>query len=231
MSAITAVTAQNTLGVRGIHSLPAAFVRLQIESVIDDMGVDAVKVGMLANAEIIAEVADVVAQRRLAPLVVDPVLTAESGAGLLETDADRALMDELIPLATLVTPNAVEAGRLVGMSVENVADQREAAKRLAETGAAAVLVKGGHLEGDQATDVLYVDGETHEISGPWIVATNTHGTGCMLSSAIAFHLGNGEVVRTAVEKAKRFVAGAIAGGIAIGAGAGPANPFWQSRGK
>ncbi len=229
MSAITAVTAQNTVGVAGIHALPAEFVRLQIETVADDIGIDAVKTGMLANADLISEVADVIERRGLAPLVVDPVLAAESGAGLIERAAETTLLEKLIPLATVVTPNAVEAGRLVGMVVETVADQREAAHRLAGSGARAVLVKGGHLAGDQATDVLYHDGETHELSGPWVAADNTHGTGCILSAAIAFYLGSGDAVLSSVEKGKRFVTAAIRSGLAIGKGAGPANPFWASR--
>lgn len=229
MSAITAVTAQNTLGVAGIHPIPPAFVRLQIEAVADDIGIDAVKTGMLANAAIIDVVAEVIAERGLAPVVVDPVLAAESGAGLVERSAETVLLDRLLPLATIVTPNAVEAARLTGIPVTNVAGQREAAVRLAERGAVAVLVKGGHLEQESATDVLLVGGELHELRGPWIDARNTHGTGCILASAIAFHLGAGADLRVAVDEAKRFVANAIASGLEIGRGAGPANPFWAKR--
>jgi hydroxymethylpyrimidine/phosphomethylpyrimidine kinase len=229
MSAVTAVTAQNTLGVAGIHPIPPAFVRLQIEAVADDIGVDAVKTGMLANSEVVAAVAEVIAERGLAPLVVDPVLAAESGAGLMERSAEAVLLDRLLPLATIVTPNAVEAARLTGIAVTNVAGQREAAAKLAERGAAAVLVKGGHLDQESATDVLLVGGELYELHGPWIDARNTHGTGCILASAIAFHLGAGADLRVAVDEAKRFVAGAIAAGLDIGRGAGPANPFWAKR--
>lgn len=229
MSAITAVTAQNTLGVAGIHALPAAFVRLQIETVLDDIGADAVKTGMLANADIVEEVAAVVAERKLAMLVIDPVLAAESGAGLIEGSAADVLVKRLMPLATVVTPNAIEAGRLLGMRVESVADQRTAARRLADAGARAALVKGGHLPGVNAVDVLFADGELHELSGPRIDSRNTHGTGCILAAAIAFHLGSGADIANAVRKSKEFVTRAIAGGLSIGAGAGPANPFAAQR--
>ena len=225
MSAITAVTAQNTLGVAGIHALPPAFVRLQIETVLDDIGADAAKTGMLANAAIVEEVAAVVAERRLAPLVVDPVLAAESGAGLIEGSAADVLMKKLLPLAAVVTPNAVEAGRLLGMTVENLEDQRAAARRLGDVGARAVLVKGGHLPGDDAVDVLWAAGELREFAAPRLAAVNTHGTGCILASAIAYYLGSGAELAVAVERAKAFVTRAIAGGLAIGKGAGPANPF------
>jgi len=225
MSAITAVTAQNTLGVLGIHALEPAFVRLQIEAVLDDIGVDAVKTGMLATAAIIDAVARVLEDRRPAPLVVDPVLAAESGAGLLEGSAAASLMRRLVPLATLVTPNAAEAAQLLGMTVATVDDQRRAARRFVEAGAAAALIKGGHLEGPDAVDVLCVGTALHELSAPRLDRTNTHGTGCILASAIAVHLGRGEPLLNAVEKAKQFVSRAIAGGLAIGGGAGPANPF------
>lgn len=229
MSAITAVTAQNTRGVTGIHALPCEFVRLQIETVLDDIGADAVKTGMLANAAIIEEVAAVVAERKLAPLVVDPVLAAESGAGLIEGSAADVLMKRLMPLATVVTPNAVEAGRLLGMKVENLADQRRAALRFAELGVRAVLVKGGHLPGGDAIDVLFEAGDLREFASPRLAAANTHGTGCILASAIAYYLGSGAELAVAVERAKAFVSRAIAGGLAIGGGVGPANPFAARR--
>lgn len=226
MSAITAVTAQNTVGVTGICALEASFVQLQIEAVLDDIGADAIKTGMLANAAIVEAVADVLARRAAGvPLVVDPVLAAESGARLIEGSAERIFMDRLLPLATVVTPNALEAGRLLGMTVVDVADQRTAARRLVDAGAAAALVKGGHLEGANAVDVLCAEGEVREFSSPRLAAPNTHGTGCILATAIAVELGRGETVAAAVGAAKRFVGRAIAGGLAIGRGAGPANPF------
>ncbi len=225
MSAITAVTAQNTVGVLAIHALEPSFVRQQIDAVVDDIGVDAVKTGMLANAAIVEMVAQVVAARGLSPLVVDPVLAAESGAGLIEGSAAEVLMRRLFPLATVVTPNAAEAAHLLAMTVASVEDQRRAARRLIEAGAQAALVKGGHLDGANAVDVLCIGGELHELSSPRIAASNTHGTGCILATAIAVHLGRGESLLTAVEKAKAFVSRAIAGGLSIGRGAGPANPF------
>jgi hydroxymethylpyrimidine/phosphomethylpyrimidine kinase len=225
MSAITAVTAQNTLGVLGIVALEPSFVRLQIEVVLDDIGADAVKTGMLANAAIIEAVAQVLDERRVSPLVVDPVMAAESGAGLLEGSAEAALLRQMVPLATIITPNAAEAARLLGMKVASVGDQRVAARRFVDGGAQAALIKGGHLVGPYAIDVLCVGGELHELSAPRIDAANTHGTGCILASAIAVHLGRGEPILGAVEKAKLFVTRAIAGGLAIGRGPGPANPF------
>ncbi len=229
MSAITALTAQNTVGVSGVHPVPVEFVRLQIETVVDDIGVDSIKTGMLPSADIVTEVAATLAGLGSTPIVVDPVLTAESGAVLVEGSAERALLEQLIPRATLATPNAVEAGRLVEMKIESVADQRTAARRLVERGARAVLVKGGHLPGEVATDVLLVDGKIHELTGPWLDAENTHGTGCMLASAIAYHLGTGEDLVTSATLGKAFVSGAIAAGLAIGAGPGPANPFWKTK--
>ena len=226
MSAITAVTAQNTLGVLGIRTLEPSFVRLQIEAVLDDIGVDAIKTGMLANAEIIESVADVLAQRAVGvPLVVDPVLAAESGAALIEGSAEDVLLRRMLPLATVVTPNAAEAAHLLGMSVVSLEDQRRAARHMVEAGAAAALIKGGHLAGPNAVDVLCDGDELHELSAPRLAANNTHGTGCILAAAIAVHLGRGDTPLAAVEKAKSFVARAIAGGLPIGRGVGPANPF------
>lgn len=225
MSAITALTAQNTRGVSAIHTIPGRFVRQQIDAVVTDIGIDAAKTGMLANAEIVAAVAAAVRNHRIAPLVVDPVMLAESGAPLLAEDAHEALRRDLLPLATLVTPNVYEAQLLSGIAITSVADMCAAARALIRCGARAVLVKGGHLQGDAAIDV-FDDGTTvHQLTAPRIAARHTHGTGCQLSAAITAGLARGLPLLDAVERAKRFITVAIRNGLAIGHGVGPANPL------
>ncbi len=225
MTAITAVTAQNTVGVTAMRILDAAFVREQIETVVFDIGVDAVKTGMLATASTVDEVAAVLAELKLRTLVVDPVLAAESGAGLAEDAVESSLMARLIPLATVVTPNAMEAGRLLGRRVESREDQRAAAKGFVAAGAAAALIKGGHLGGAESIDVLFAGGEIHEFAAERLEAKTTHGTGCTMAAAIAVYLGRGEGVATSVARAKKFVTRAIAEGLELGAGPGPVNQF------
>jgi hydroxymethylpyrimidine kinase/phosphomethylpyrimidine kinase len=225
MSALTAVTAQNTAGVGDIVALPPAFVRRQIDLVVTDIGIDAAKTGMLANAAIVAAVADAVAAHRIEPLVVDPVMIAQSGAPLLEAEARVTLRERLLPLAALVTPNAPEAAALLGVAVDTVADQRAAARQLVALGARAALVKGGHLGGDDAIDVLFDGHEVHELRARRVVTPHTHGTGCLLSAAIAVGLAEKRPLREAVTRAKRFVTAAIAAGLPLGQGAGPANPL------
>jgi hydroxymethylpyrimidine/phosphomethylpyrimidine kinase len=225
MSAITALTAQNTRGVSDIFPVAPAFVRAQIDAVATDIGVDATKTGMLATAAIIEAVAAAVRVHRLAPLVVDPVMVAQSGARLLADDARAALLRALLPLATVVTPNVPEAEALLGMRITNVADQHVAARRLVELGAGAALVKGGHLAGAEAVDVLD-DGRTvEELRAPRVATPHTHGTGCMTAAALAAGLARGLPLRAAAREAKRFIGVAIAGALAIGGGSGPANPL------
>jgi hydroxymethylpyrimidine/phosphomethylpyrimidine kinase len=225
MTAITALTVQNTRGVTDVYTVPASFVRKQIDAVVSDIGVDAVKTGMLVNAEIIAAVADAVRTHRVTPLVVDPVLAAQSGAALLAGEALDALRRELIPLASLVTPNIHEAEALTGVAIGSVADMRRAAHALIEQGARASLVKGGHLGGAESVDVLD-DGKTQlEFASPRLPTPHTHGTGCQLSAAITAHLARGLPLPAAVERAKRFITLAIQHGLAIGHGTGPANPL------
>ncbi len=225
MSAVTALTAQNTLGVSGIFPVSPAFVRQQIDAVASDVGIDAAKTGMLASREIVSAVAAAVRAHGIAPLVVDPVMVAQSGADLLRADARGALLDELIPLATVVTPNAPEAEALLDMSVSSVPDMRTAAKRLVEAGARAALVKGGHLDEIDAVDVLY-DGENmHELRAVRIHTRHTHGSGCMLAAALAACLAQGRPLLAAAREAKRFINAAIAAGFPLGGGAGPANPL------
>jgi len=228
MSAITALTAQNTCGVAGIHALPAPFVRQQIDVVAADIGIDAAKTGMLVNAEIISVVAQAVRAHHIAPLVVDPVMVAGSGARLLEDEARETLRRELLPLASLVTPNIAEAEALTGVKIAAVSDMHRAARALRALGARASLVTGGHLEGGEAIDV-FDDGVTvRELAAPRAASSHTHGSGCQLSAAITACLARGQGLHDAVEEAKRFITVAIAHGLAIGKGTGPANPLaWK----
>jgi hydroxymethylpyrimidine/phosphomethylpyrimidine kinase len=225
MSAVTALTAQNTRGVTGIHAVPAAFVRAQIDAVVTDIGIDAAKTGMLLSAEIIATVVHAVRDHGIAPLVVDPVMLAQSGATLLEPAAQAALREALIPLATLVTPNVPEAEALTGVGIRSVADMRNAARRLIGLGARACLVKGGHLEGADAVDLLDDGRNPQELRTVRLPTHHTHGTGCQLSAAITAHLAHGLPLVEAVERAKRFITLAIRHGLALGRGVGPANPL------
>jgi hydroxymethylpyrimidine/phosphomethylpyrimidine kinase len=232
MSAITALTAQNTCGLAGVYEVPAAFVRRQIDAVVSDIGVDAAKTGMLANAEIVVAVAGALRDHQVKNVVVDPVMVAGTGAALLEADAREALLGELFPLATLVTPNIHEAETLAGGMITCVADMRQAARALQARGPRACLIKGGHLGGAQAIDVLYDGHDLHELATPRLAATHTHGTGCQLSAAIAACLARGMSVIDAVRLSKRFITAAIAHGLAIGKGTGPANPLaWLDDGE
>jgi len=225
MSAITALTAQNTRGVSGILAVAPEFVRAQIDAVASDIGIDAAKTGMLANRAIITTVAEAVRVHRIAPLVVDPVMVAQSGARLLEDDARAALIAALLPLATVVTPNVPEAEALLEMAVSDVAAMREAARRLVGLGARAALVKGGHLSGAEAVDVLYDGTAFHELRAPRLDTPHTHGSGCMTAAALTACLARGLDLVAAAHQAKRFVTTAIAHGLALGGGNGPANPL------
>jgi hydroxymethylpyrimidine/phosphomethylpyrimidine kinase len=223
MSVITALTAQNTCGVSDVYPLPAAFVQRQIDAVMSDIGADVVKTGMLVNAEIIAVVARAVREHRIESLVVDPVMAAGSGAALLDDAGCAVLVKDLLPLASLITPNIPEAQALTQMVITSVADMRRAARALIELGARASLVKGGHLPGGDAVDVFDDGTAQHEFATTRLPATHTHGTGCLLSAAITAHLARGERLLTAIERSKRFVTVAIEHGLAIGRGTGPAN--------
>ncbi len=225
MSAITALTAQNTQGVTAIHAVPADFVRAQIDAVISDIGTQATKTGMLANGPIVHAVAAAVRHHNLTPLVVDPVMLAQSGAALLEPSAQRAMLDELIPLATLITPNIPEAQFLSGITIRSADDMERAAEWLRRHGAKAVLVKGGHAVGDEAVDLFDDGSEKVWLRAPRVDSVHTHGTGCQLSAAITANLAVGATLRQAVERAKQFITKAIEHGLAIGHGCGPANPL------
>lgn len=230
MSALTALTAQNTVGVSGIHELPPEFVAAQIDAVATDIGVDAAKTGMLASGAIVTEVARAVAANRIDRLVVDPVFVSRHGDRLLADDAVDALKDDLFPLATIVTPNLYEAGALLGRAISSLQEMQEAARALGAMGPRAVLVKGGHLPGERAVDVFWDGSVVVEIDGPRFDTADTHGTGCALSAAIAARLAHGDPIGDAVRAAKDFVAGAIEYSLKIGKGYGPVNPGWRLAG-
>jgi hydroxymethylpyrimidine/phosphomethylpyrimidine kinase len=227
-SAITAITAQNTVGVRAVHEIPAEIVAAQIDAVLDDIGADAAKTGMLSSAPIIEAVADRLRARSFAPLVVDPVMVAKSGDALLRPEAVRALVELLLPMATVVTPNAPEATVLSGIDVHDAASAREAARRIHALGPALVIVKGGHLDGESSDDLLF-DGLSFEIlSGRRIDTPHTHGTGCTFSAAIAALLARGLEPPAAAREARAFLQGAIENAEPLGAGRGPVNHLWRS---
>lgn len=230
MTVISAVTAQNSLGVQGYWELPIAAVRAQLDSVLGDIGVQAVKTGMLASAEVVGVVASTLAGIS-APVVVDPVAVSKHGDSLLAPGTLDALKTELLPLATIVTPNLHEAGLICGRSIDDEAGMLAAARRIAELGPAWVLVKGGHLAGNPV-DVLFGASEGGSITrypGRRIASLHTHGTGCTLASAIASFLAMGAAMPQAVEWAKEYVTGAIDGGFPLGAGIGPVDHAWKIR--
>ncbi|USG99000.1 bifunctional hydroxymethylpyrimidine kinase/phosphomethylpyrimidine kinase [Thermococcus argininiproducens] len=220
--AITSVTAQNTQEVRAIYDISPEVVVKQIEAVVEDIGVDAAKTGMLSNSEIIKAVAKTVKKYNF-PLVVDPVMIAKSGAPLLREDAMETLITEIIPHATLVTPNRPEAEKLSGFQIKNVDDAKRAAKTIVEElGARAAIVKGGHLGLSEAVDILYVNGEFREYRAPFVEGC-THGTGCSFSAAITANLAKGKSLEEAVETAKKFITMGIYYGARIGHGHCPVN--------
>ena len=228
MAAITALTAQNTEGVTGIEVTSADFVALQIDTIYADIKPNAVKTGMLANAEIIRVVAAKAWERGFKNLVVDPVMVAKSGDRLLRADAVEALREDLIPNAYVLTPNLPEAEDILGRSVQTVAAMRKAARELHALGAENVVVKGGHLEDSDVVDVLFDGRKFHEFSGPRVPTTSTHGTGCTFASAIAAYLARGESVVLAVAKAKEYLTEALRKSYPVGHGHGPVNHFWNT---
>lgn len=231
MSVITAVTAQNTLGVTGVYPLTAEQVAAQLEAVLSDIGVDAAKTGMLVDAEVIEAVAGVLRRYDVKNLVVDPVMVAKSGDRLLAQEANDALKRHLLPLAVIVTPNIPEAEVLTGMAIRSREDMIEAGRRLLQHGCQAALVKGGHLAGDSADDVYVTADDVRWFAAPKIHTENTHGTGCTLSAAIAAGLASGLSPLQAVEQAKRFITDAIAHAPDIGGGHGPTNHLvWLQKG-
>jgi hydroxymethylpyrimidine/phosphomethylpyrimidine kinase len=224
-SAITAITAQNTTGVRAVHPIPLEIVRQQVDAVVEDLAPAAVKTGMLATAPLVETVARALEEHGLRDYVLDPVMVATTGARLLDEDATGAVMDRLLPLSALVTPNLEEARILTGLPVEGEEGQREAARALVEQGAGAALVKGGHGSGPEVVDLLW-DGETERIwRRPRLRTRNTHGTGCTLSAAVTAGLARGLDVTRAVDRALAYVAAAIASAPELGKGHGPVNHF------
>ena len=222
MTAITALTAQNTLGVHGVAGVPIDFVRQQIAVVLDDLGADALKTGMLHDVPVIEAVCDEIAARAKGiPLVADPVMVAKGGHPLLAPAAVDTLKARLLPLATVITPNLPEAEVLVGRPIRDVAGMRDAAAALRALGVPAVLLKGGHLEGDVVTDLLVTAEGVEEFTSARIATRHTHGTGCTLASAIAAGLAQGMPLRDAVVRARAYVRAEIAAAPGYGAGHGP----------
>jgi hydroxymethylpyrimidine/phosphomethylpyrimidine kinase len=228
MTAITALTAQNTEGVFGVVETEPEFVALQMRVCFEDVGCDAVKTGMLSNARIIAAVVKEIARNPGVPVVVDPVMISKSGTPLLDPHAVATLREELLPLAALVTPNLHEAGALVGQVIASLDGMKEAARAIYGFGAQNVVVKGGHLEGS-AVDVLFDGKDFVEFPAERIATKDSHGTGCIFASAIAAGLAKGKAVRESVALAKAFVTAAIREGLALGRGHGPANPMHSQR--
>ena len=229
MTAITAITVQNTLGVTGIHSIPLDTVRGQIDAVVNDIGVDAVKIGMLATPEVVSVVADAIRRHQIKNVVLDPVMVATSGDRLIAPETAQVLVKELFPLATVITPNLDEAAMLLGRGIDGIAELDAAVADLLALGAPAVLLKGGHLSGELVMDVLGQQGQSADqylrLQSQRIVTHNGHGTGCTLSSAIASFLAQGLALEQAVTEARSYILGAIEAGADVhtGHGHGPLN--------
>ena len=226
MSAITALTAQNTVGVQGIHAVPPAFLKSQLQSVIEDIGVDAVKIGMLHEPGVVEVVAWAIEHYHLQRVVLDPVMVATSGDRLIADATVRVLVDQLFPLATVITPNLDEAALLLERSIQSVDDLSAAAHALLAQGAQAVLLKGGHLPGEQVVDILARSGQADMVlASTRIPSRNTHGTGCTLSSAIAAQVALGLPLEQAVRAARAYILAAIQAGasVQVGHGHGPLN--------
>jgi hydroxymethylpyrimidine/phosphomethylpyrimidine kinase len=226
-SAITAITAQNTIGVTDILELPVDLVRKQIAAVVEDIGVQAAKTGMLSSAAIVGVVADAVREYGLRLLVVDPVMVAKGGARLLRGDAIEALRDQLIPLAAVVTPNLPEAEVLLGRHIASLDERKQAARDLVAMGASAAVVKGGHAE--DAIDVYFDGSRMVELRSERIDTVNTHGSGCVFSAAIAAWMARGADPLQAASEAKTFITRAIENSLEIGHGHGPVNPMFALR--
>ena len=222
MSAITALTAQNTTGVRAIQESTPDFLKQQLDAIFEDIYPDAVKIGMVASAELIRVIADRLRYYDAKNIVVDPVMIATSGSVLMKNDAVQPLVEELLPISTLVTPNIPEAQVLSGLRMETKEDMIAAARLIGDKSRCAVLLKGGHRIND-ASDLLYADGELRWFEGRWIDNPNTHGTGCTLSSAIASNLAKGYTLSESVQRAKDYLSGALAAMLDLGKGSGPMN--------
>lgn len=227
MSVLTALTAQNSHSVTAVEEVSLSMVRAQLDAIFSDMPVHAIKTGMLASTNMITEVSSYLAAHAHAPLVVDPVMVSKSGFSLIQDDAVDTIVSKLFPLATLITPNAHEAERLLGRPLRNRTDAIEAAQALCELGPRAALVKGGHLDDEAlAVDVLFDGSSVHVFEASRVDTPHTHGTGCTTASAIAANLAKGFDLVSAVERAKVYVHGAITHGLALGKGHGPTHHFW-----
>jgi len=224
MTAVTALTAQNSTGVFGVSEVDPTFVVAQIEACVGDIGCDAVKTGMLSSTVIISAVADALSDRKLGPIVVDPVMIAKSGAPLLKSDAIEILRTKLLPLATVATPNLQEAAALTGREIQTLAEMKEAARVIHGLGPGHVVIKGGHLP-HVAADLLYDGREFTEFRTERIDTKNTHGTGCIFASALAASLAKGKTVPESVAAAKELITAAIRANLPLGQGCGPANPM------
>jgi hydroxymethylpyrimidine/phosphomethylpyrimidine kinase len=231
MSVITALTAQNTRGVTGIHAVPPSFAADQIAAVFSDIGADAVKIGMLYSAQLIEVIAQQLKKYGAEKIVLDPVMVAQSGDKLLQDDAIQAIKEYLMPLADVVTPNIPEAEVLIDRGIRKPEDIQAAAKSLAGYGSRSILIKGGHLEDNDSTDLLYLAGEDRfvRLEAKRIASHNNHGTGCTLSSAIASYMAQGNDIEKAVRKAKTYIQNAIRAGAdyTIGHGHGPVHHFFE----
>ncbi|MGV3489199.1 MAG: bifunctional hydroxymethylpyrimidine kinase/phosphomethylpyrimidine kinase [Tuberibacillus sp.] len=230
MSVITAVTAQNTLGVYGVQEIARDLIEEQIDAIYKDIPTDFVKIGMLSNNEAIEAITKKLEHYQPRCIVLDPVMISKSGYSLLQPTAKGALVTMLLPLAEIITPNLPEASVLVGENIASVSDMEKAAKQLVKMGPRAALVKGGHLDGEPV-DVLFDGNEIHYLKGKRIDTKNTHGTGCTLSSAICAELAKGFSMLDAVANAKNYIQGAIAHALDLGSGAGPTHHFYQWYGK
>jgi hydroxymethylpyrimidine/phosphomethylpyrimidine kinase len=229
MSVITALTAQNTLGVQGVEVVSPAFVRRQLDSVLEDVGADAAKTGMLASAEVMDAVASGIREHRLETLVVDPVAASKHGDSLLEPEALSTLRETIVPLALVATPNLGEVELLTGVAVSDAGDMERAASAMLELGCSWVLVKGGHLEGEDAADLLTDGRDRQWLRAPRLEVRDTHGTGCTLAAAITSRLAMGDDVVPAVSAAKEYLTGALRRGVRIGSGIGPVDHGWRTR--
>ena len=230
MSAITALTAQNTTGVRAIQESTPDFLKQQLDAIFEDIYPDAVKIGMVASSELIRVIADRLRHYEAKNIVVDPVMVATSGSALMKNGAVKTLTEELLPISTLVTPNIPEAQVLSGLRIETKEDMLIAAKHIGDTYHCAVLLKGGHSIND-ANDLLYAGGELHWFEGKRIDNPNTHGTGCTLSSAIASNLAKGYTLSESVQRAKDYISGALAAMLDLGQGSGPMNHAFYLTGQ
>lgn len=229
MSAITALTAQNTMGVRAIQESTPEFLKQQLDSIFEDIYPDAIKIGMVSSSELIRVIADRLKCYNAKNIVVDPVMVATSGSSLMENTAVKTLVEELLPISSLVTPNIPEAMVLTGLTIETKEDMVVAAKKIGDDCHCAVLLKGGHSIND-ANDLLYVDGEFTWFSGKRIDNPNTHGTGCTLSSAIASNLAKGFTLAESVQRAKDYISGALEAMLDLGKGSGPMNHAFDLKG-